>query len=323
MIITCPHCKKQHNIDEKRIPPNVKMARCQGCGQQFPLDIPREEPPPPPQPQPIAVEITPAPAPSPAVPSNQETRRIGVSLSKGGVGKTTTSVNLAAGLALAGKRVLLVDTDTQGQSSFMLGVKPKGGLTELVTGELPPEEAIVPARKNLWILAGGKSLAGLKRLIDRKDYGGELTIAEALTPLEKDYDYVVVDTSPGWDPLTVNVLFYVNELMTPVSLEVMSIQGFGEFLKSIASIQKFRKEVELRYILPTFRDMRVKRGSEFLEEIEKIYGDKVCAPIRYNVRLSEAPAYGQTIFEFAPGSNGAQDYRDLVRKVTGEPDLFT
>jgi chromosome partitioning protein len=303
------------------------MARCQGCGQQFPLDIPREETPPPP-PQPAPIEAAPAapvlaPAPGPAAPASQETRRIGVSLSKGGVGKTTTSVNLAAGLALAGKRVLLVDTDTQGQSSFMLGVKPKGGLTELVTGELPPEEAIVQARKNLWILAGGKSLAGLKRLIDRKDYGGELTIAQALTPLEKNYDYVVVDTSPGWDPLTVNVLFYVNELMTPVSLEVMSIQGFGEFLKSIASIQKFRKEVELRYILPTFRDMRVKRGTEFLEEIEKIYGEKVCAPIRYNIRLSEAPAYGQTIFEFAPGSNGAQDYRDLIRKVTGEPNLFT
>ncbi|MBA3004936.1 MAG: AAA family ATPase [Desulfurivibrio sp.] len=326
MIITCPHCKKDHNIDEKRIPPNVKMARCQGCGQQFPLDIPKADSPPPapvPGPQPISLEASPDPDPSPGIPPSGETRRIGVSLSKGGVGKTTTSVNLAAGLALAGKKVLLVDTDTQGQSSFMLGVKPKGGLTELVTGELPPQEAIVQARKNLWILAGGKSLAGLKRLIDRKDYGGELTIAQALTPLEKDYDYVVVDTSPGWDPLTVNVLFYVNELMTPVSLEVMSIQGFGEFLKSIASIQKFRKEVQLRYILPTFRDMRVKRGSEFLEEIEKIYGEKVCSPIRYNVRLSEAPAYGQTIFEFAPGSNGAQDYRELIRKVTGEPDLFT
>lgn len=318
MIITCPHCKKQHNIDEKRIPSNVKMARCQGCGQQFPLDIPREEPPPA-SPQQNTIEDRPAQVSS----SKAQPRRIGVSLSKGGVGKTTTSVNLAAGLALAGKRVLLVDTDTQGQSSFMLGLKPKGGLTELVTGELPPAEAIIQARKNLWILAGGKSLAGLKRIIDRKDYGGELTIAQALTPLEKDYDYVVVDTSPGWDPLTVNVLFYVNDLLTPVSLEVMSIQGFGEFLKSIASIQKFRKEVQLRYILPTFRDMRVKKGSDFLMEIEKIYGNKVCAPIRYNVRLSEAPAYGQTIFEFAPGSNGAQDYRELVRKVTGEPNLFT
>ncbi len=324
MIITCPHCKKQHNIDEKRIPPNVKMARCQGCGQQFPLDIPRETPPPTAQPpKPAAPPLKSEEAAAPSWKPSQETRRIGVSLSKGGVGKTTTSVNLAAGLALAGKRVLLVDTDTQGQSSFMLGVKPKGGLTEMVTGELPPEEAIVQARKNLWILAGGKSLAGLKRLIDRKDYGGELTLAQALTPLEKDYDYVVVDTSPGWDPLTVNVLFYVNELLTPVSLEVMSIQGFGEFLKSIASIQKFRKEVQLKYILPTFRDMRVRKGTDFLEQLEKLYGEKVCTPIRYNIRLSEAPAYGQTVFEFAPGSNGAQDYRDLIRKVTGEPDLFT
>jgi len=315
MIITCPHCHKQHNIDEKKIPPNVKMARCQGCGQQFALDLARQ-----------AAAKTPPPAPAAHADdatAGREPRRIGVSLSKGGVGKTTTSVNLAAGLALAGKKVLLVDTDTQGQSSFMLGVKPAGGLTELVTEELTAAEAIVPARKNLDLLAGGKALAGLKRLIDRKDYGGELTIAQALAPVERAYDYVVVDTSPGWDPLTVNVLFYVNELMTPVSLEVMSIQGFGEFLKSIASIQKFRKEVRLRYLLPTLRDLRVKQGGDFLGELERIYGNKVCAPIRYNVRLSEAPAYGQTIYEFAPGSNGAQDYRELVRKVTGEPDLFT
>ncbi|HIJ79237.1 MAG: zinc-ribbon domain-containing protein [Desulfobulbaceae bacterium] len=326
MIITCPHCEKQHNIDEKRIPPNVKMARCQGCGQQFPLEINKPVEPPAatkPATAPAAPVPSPPSAAAPTPAASKTTRRIGVSLSKGGVGKTTTSVNLAAGLALAGKKVLLVDTDTQGQSSFMLGVKAKGGLTELVTEELSPQEAIVEARPNLWILSGGKSLAGLKRLIDRKDYGGELTLAQALSAIEKDYDYVVVDTSPGWDPLTVNVLFYVNELLIPVSLEVMSIQGFGEFLKSIASIQKYRKEVQLQYILPTFRDMRIKKGSEFLEQLEKIYGEKVCAPIRYNVRLSEAPAYGQTIYEFAPGSNGAQDYRDLIRKVTGEPNLFT
>lgn len=309
MIIVCPHCNKQHNIDENRIPPNVKMARCQACGQQFPLEIKREVQAPPSAP---AREHT-----------HEETRRIAVSLSKGGVGKTTTSVNLAAGLALAGKRVLLVDTDTQGQSSFMLGIKPKAGLTEMITEELPPEETIIQARKNLWLLAGGKSLAGLKRLIDRKDYGGELTLAQGLKSIEKNYDYVVIDTSPGWDPLTVNVLFYVNELLTPVSLEVMSIQGFGEFLKSIASIQKYRSEVQIKYIVPTFRDKRVKKASDFLEQLQKLYGDKVCTPIRYNVRLAEAPAYGQTIYEFAPGSNGAQDYRELIRKITNDQTLFT
>lgn len=308
MLIVCPHCKKQHNIDEKRIPPNVKMARCQGCGKQFPLEFRQEAP--------VAT-------PEPTLAAKQATRRVGVSLSKGGVGKTTTSVNLAAGLALAGHKVLLVDTDTQGQSAFMLGLKPKSGLTELVTQELTAEETIIPARKNLWILAGGKSLAGLKRLIDRKDFGGEQTLAQALQPVEKNYDYVVIDTSPGWDPLTVNVLFYVNELLTPVSLEIMSVQGFGEFLKSIASIQKYRREVELKYIVPTFRDKRVKRADDILNQLQKLYGDKVCAPVRYNIRLSEAPAYGQTIYEFAPGSNGAHDYRELVRKVANDDALFT
>ena len=192
MLIICPHCKKNHNIDEKRIPANVKMARCQGCGKQFPLDIPSEAPLPEAATEQAASQEQPSPAPQ------KGPRRIGVSLSKGGVGKTTTAVNLAAGLAMAGFKTLLVDTDTQGQSSFMLGVKAQAGLTELVTEELTPAETIVQARKNLWLLAGGKSLAGLKRLIDRKDFGGEQTLADALSAIESEYDYVVVDTSPGW-----------------------------------------------------------------------------------------------------------------------------
>lgn len=305
MLIICPHCKKQHNIDEKRIPPNVKIARCQGCGQQFPLELKKKE----------------LIRPESAAP--QVARIIGVSLSKGGVGKTTTAANLAAGLALSGHKTLLVDTDTQGQAAFMLGIKAEAGLTELITEELSPEESIMPARKNLWLLAGGKSLAGLKRVIDRKDFGGELTLAHALKPLASQYDYIIVDSSPGWDPLTVNVLFYVTELLAPVSLEIMSVQGFSEFLKSIASIQKYRPEIVLRYVLPTFQDKRVKKSGIFLEYIQKLYGDKVCSPIRYNVRLSEAPGYGQTIYEFAPGSNGAKDYRELVRKITGNSKLFT
>ena len=304
MKVICPQCQKEHNIDESKIPANAKVAQCRACGHRFSLFGGDQ-----------AAEPDSSPKPGP--------RRVGVTLSKGGVGKTTTSVNLAAGLALAGFKVLLVDTDTQGQAAYLLGMKPKVGLTELVTGELPPEEAILRARENLWVRAGGGSLAGIKRLIDRMDFGGELTLAESLRAVEGAYDYIIVDTSPGWDPLTVNVLFYVNELITPVSLEVMSLQGLVEFLKSLSSIQKYRSEVTLNYILPTFLDKRIKNPDAILERLQELYGDYLCTPIRYNVRLSEAPAYGKTIFEYAPGSHGSQDYRDLVRKVTGRPDLFS
>lgn len=303
MLLICPHCNKQYNIDEKKIPPNVKMARCKFCEQQFSLQE--------------ATQSDEAP-----IQPSQPVRRIGVCISKGGVGKTTTSVNLAAGLAFSGYKVLLVDTDTQGQDSFVLGVKPKGGLTEFIAGELSAEEAIIKARERLWLLAGGKSLAGLKRLIDRKDFGGELTLSEALKPIEEQYDFVIVDTSPGWDPLTVNVLFYVNEILTPVSLEIMTLQGLVEFLKSLSAIQKHRQEVALKYILPTFHDQRVKKCVGILEKIEKLYGHLLCKPIRYNVRLSEAPSSGQTIYEFAPGSPGADDYRDLVRKIAKNENLL-
>ncbi|MEJ2691112.1 MAG: ParA family protein, partial [Deltaproteobacteria bacterium] len=195
-------------------------------------------------------------------------------------------------------------------------------LAEMAGGDLQPEEVMVKARENLWLIAGGRQLAGLKRLIDRKDFGGERTITEVISPLEKDFDFVVVDTSPGWDPLTVSVLFYVTELLVPVSLEVMSVQGFGEFLKSIAAIQKYRNDVHLKYILPTFQDMRVKKSGIILEKFKQLYGDMVCTPIRYNASLSENPAHGQSIFEMAPDSKGAEDYRDLVRKVVGDPNLF-
>jgi chromosome partitioning protein len=306
MIIICPNCKKQHNIDERIIPAHVKKAKCKFCGNHFPLDVPEKS----------AVPV------EQSVKKEDGPRKISVSLSKGGVGKTTTAVNLAVGLSLAGYKVLLVDTDTQGQSSYMLGVNPKAGLTELVMGELSPEETMLQVRERLWLLAGGKSLAGVKRLIGRKDFGGELTLAETLTEPAKSFDYVIVDTSPGWDPLTVNILFYVTEILTPVSLEVMSIQGLVEFLKSISAIQKYRPQIALKYILPTFLDMRVKKSVGILEKLQELYGNNVCAPIRYNVRLSEAPAYGKSIYEFAPGSPGATDYRELVRKVANNNKLF-
>lgn len=242
-------------------------------------------------------------------------RKIAISLSKGGVGKTTTAVNLAHGLALSGRRVLLIDTDTQGQAAMMLGVQPAAGLAELVSGELPAEQALTEARPRLWLLAGGGGLAGLQRVIDKREFGGERTLSEALAPLESRYDYVLLDSAPGWGSLPVNVLFYAEEVLAPVSLEIMTVQGLLQFIQRLQPIQKYHPQLQIRYVLPTFLDGRVKKSEEILQQLQAYYEQELCPPIRYNVRLSEAPGYGQTIYEYDPRSPGAQDYATLTERI--------
>lgn len=242
-------------------------------------------------------------------------KKIAIFLTKGGVGKTTTAVNTAAGLARLGSKVLLIDTDTQGHVSTALGVQPAVGLAQVLAGELSVTDAIVAARERLWLLAGGSALAGAKRLIARKDFGGEHTLRETMTPVEDVYDYVIVDTAPGWDPVNVNVLFYVQEILAPVSLEVMTLTSLREFSINVASIQRYHPTLTLQYIVPTFLDGRVKKSQEILEQLRTHYGPQLCLPIRYSVRLSEAPGYGQTIYEYAPTSSGAEDYQLLTKRI--------
>lgn len=338
-LIVCPKCSRRHRVNIDTIPKGKTIvARCKACGHRFPVE--REKLISPdllhmarPEPEASTPETSPPqrltpgssksePSISPGERSVQTARKISVSLSKGGVGKTTTSVNLGAGLALAGFKVLLVDTDTQGQSGYLLGKKTEAGLTELLTGELTPDEAIVPVRKNFWLLGGGKSLAGVKRIIDRKNFGAEWTLSEALNPLGTKFDYIIIDTSPGWDQLTVNVLFYATEVLVPVALEVMPLHGLSEFMKSLRSIQKYRKEVSLKYVVPTFMDTRVKSPQIIFARLKKLYPKEICKPIRYNENFSEAPSFGKTIFEFAPGCSGAVDYRELVRRVAMNDSLL-
>ncbi|MCP4717849.1 MAG: AAA family ATPase [Desulfobacteraceae bacterium] len=304
MIVVCPKCARKHKVNIDLIKVHIDSgknvsATCRSCKFKFPVLIDQLHD-----------------SPGEKEDYRAKTRKICVTLSKGGVGKTTTSVNLGAGLALAGYKVLLVDTDTQGQSSYILGKKPTAGLTELLTKELTPEECVVNARKNLWVLGGGKSLAGVKRIIDRKSFGAEWTLAEAMKPLESQYDFILIDTSPGWDQLIVNVLFYATEVLVPVALEVMPLHGLSEFMKSLGSIQKYRKEISLKYIVPTFLDTRIKGPQTLYSELKKLYPEYVCSPIRYSESLSEAPSFGKSIFEFAPGSIASADYRALVRKVS-------
>lgn len=316
MIIVCPHCSKSHKVNLNSVRPeilsgqNVK-AKCRACGNGFSFPAAR-----------LKNVYTPSPPPphvDPPQKDKKSVRKICVTLSKGGVGKTTTSVNLAAGLALAGNKVLLVDTDTQGQSSYMLGKAKDTGLKEFLTGELPLEECIQEARANLFLLSGGRSLAGFNKIISQKSFGGEWLLSEAMVPVENLYDYIIFDTAPGWDQLIVNVLFYAEQVLIPVELEFMAFQGLSEFMKTLESIRKYHREVSLKYIVPTFLDTRAKGSGTLLSQLEKLYPEHICPPIRYCQFLSEATAGGKTIFEYAPGSTGSADYRELVKEVAG-PD---
>lgn len=246
-------------------------------------------------------------------------RTIAVALSKGGVGKTTTAINLADGLARRGNHVLLVDTDTQGQCSFMLGVKPtagSAGIAEVMAGEVAPSEALIQVRSRLWLLAGGRALAGIKRMVDRREFGGERMLTEALAQINIPWlEYVLLDCGPGWDALSVNALFDAQEVLSPVSCEVLALQGLGEFLRSLESVQRYKPELRLSYILPTFADRRVKKTTEILARLQEHFGERLCTPIRYSVALSQAAGFGQTIFEYAPRSVGADDYGALAEKV--------
>lgn len=233
---------------------------------------------------------------------------------KGGVAKTTTCVNVGAALARRGHRTLLIDCDTQGQVTKSLGVRAGEGLAELVQGEAGLEDVQIEARENLFVIAGGGTLSGAKRLISRRDMRSELVLSEALADL-RGYDFVLLDTAPSWDVLNVNCLFYVEELLIPVSMEVLALQGIGDFLGRVRQVQLYREELRISGIIPTFYDARVKKSAEILEQLEQHFPGAVWPAVRYNSKLSEAPGFGQHIFEYAKKSNGAADHARLAERL--------
>jgi chromosome partitioning protein len=249
-------------------------------------------------------------------------RKIAIAMAKGGVGKTTTAVNLAHGLSQQGSRVLLVDCDTQGQAAKFLGITPEYSLYEFVTGRnkngehVPKKEAICATRRNLWLLAGGIGLVELKNWLGEQPREVRQTIlGKALIPRDGTLDYLIFDCAPGWDVLSVNILMAANEVLCPVALQGPSMEGLKTFFGYLLAAQKLNSDLRLKYILPTMFDKRTRQSFDILKQLKKLFIRQICDPIHYNVRLSEAPTHGQTIFEYEASAIGAQDYKKLIRRV--------
>jgi len=239
-------------------------------------------------------------------------RKIAVANRKGGVGKTTSAVHLAAGLALAGRKVLLIDTDAQGHAARLLGVNPEKGLADLMEGQ--SEGAICSARLGLDLLAGGRALAGVNRLIARESIRPEERLSRALAFLDGCYDFVIVDTSPSFSELGTNVLFYCSEAVVPVSMEVLATEGLVSFAEEVRHVQQYH-DLAVRWILPTFVDGRTRKSAEILEALRGKYGDLVTLPVRYSSALSEASGWGKTIFEYRPRDRASADYAAIAGAV--------
>lgn len=227
---------------------------------------------------------------------------IAISNQKGGTAKTTTAVTLGHRLALDGLRVLLVDTDVQGHVAKALGLDKGPGIRHLVDraqfGNVPL--LIVPARLGLSIIPSDKSTEPAKRTLVSMDFR-ERVLANTLAFLSSDYDVVIIDCAPSVDVLHVSALVAADYLVVPSRLDYLAVDGVNEVLTSVLEIkQRAANAPELLGILPTFFDRQTNETITQLQTLVKTFGSLVLPPIPVDVKLREAPAYGQTIWEYGP-----------------------
>ncbi len=248
-------------------------------------------------------------------------RKIAIVGFKGGIGKTTTCVNLGAALALRGRRILLVDTDTQANVSISLGInKHEKTLADVLTRRAKAKDCVLRARKNLDLLPSSIALfKAQQRMV--LEMAREEIFVELFAGLDS-YDYQLFDCAPSLSLLTVNAMAYTEEIFIPVSMEMLALAGARQFMTYLRTISRMLgRGAVIRLIIPTFYDPRRRVSELVLNALKKDFGARVTRPIRIDTLLSEAPGVGKTIFEYAHRSRGARDYARLAELVERMPPL--
>ena len=243
-------------------------------------------------------------------------RRVAILNQKGGTGKTTTAVNLAAGLAEREQDVLLIDTDAQGNVGVSLGVNGEKSLYHVLVEGADPTDACVPVRQHLDVITSDSTLAAAEIWLARQSVEARskmLTKRLNLMSISRRYDFVLIDCGPSLNLLNQNALSYVDEVIIPVTCDYLALVGVKQVLRTIKDVERhLGHAVRVSAVLPTFYDGRTRLAREVLETLQGHFKHKCLEPIRHNTRLAEAPSHKKTIFEYAPVSHGAADYNRIV-----------
>lgn len=249
-------------------------------------------------------------------------RIIAVANQKGGVGKTTTTVNLSAALADLGYRTLVIDLDPQGNATTGLGLDPwaaEVSMYDVLLRDAALEDCIeATSVRNLFVAPSKLDLAGAEvELVPA--FSREMRLRRAIEPIQDDYQFIFLDCPPSLGLLTVNALAAANEVLVPVQCEYYALEGLGQLLRNVDLVKKSLNPVlEVSTLVLVMYDARTNLSTQVVEEVRAHFGDKVCRSlIPRNVRLAEASSYRQPITVFDPMSRGAIAYRTLAKEVSG------